>query len=167
VTKPGRKVEISYYLLKGSEDIKDNRLARIVATKAANKVLKYANAEEILKDDLQPGFVKLAWEGGWTLVDVIKKAAEENAALKLVPRWKKAKAARTGLQERAKARVVSMFNPKAPAAEMVGLLIQQLTDERESLTRALVKFEQDLGRREDGTLRFRLEEKKNTEEVKV
>jgi len=76
VTKPGKKVEISYYLLEGSEDTKENRLARIVATKAGNRVLKYANAEEILKGELQPGFVRLAWEGGWTLVEVIKKAEQ-------------------------------------------------------------------------------------------
>jgi hypothetical protein len=167
VTKPGKKVEISYYLFEGSEDTKDNRLARIVATKAANRVLKYPNAEDILKDELQPGFVKLAWENGWTLVDVIKKAAEESAALKLIPRWKKAKAARTGLHDRAKARVVSLFNPKAPAEEMVDLLITQLTEQRDSLTRTLIKYEQELGRREDGTLRFRLEEKVKSEKVKV
>ncbi len=167
VTKPGKKVEISYYLIGACEDIKENRMARIVATKAANRVLKYTNAEEILKDELQPGFVKLAWEGGWTLVEVIKKAAEENAAMKLVPRWKKAKAARTGLHDRAKARVISMFNPKVPAEEMVDLLISQLTEQRDSLTRTLVKYEQELGRREDGTLRFRLEEKVKAEKAKV
>ncbi len=116
VTKPGKKVEISYYLFEGSEDIKENRLARIMATKAANRVLKYPNAEEILKDELQPGFVKLAWDAGWTLVEVIRKAAEENAALKLIPRWKKAKSARTGLHEqlandRADEDVVSGFGP--------------------------------------------------------
>ena len=167
VTKPGKKVEISYYLLEGSEDTKENRLARIVATKAANRVLKYANAEEILKDELQPGFVRLAWEGGWTLVEVIKKAAEENAALKLIPKWKKSKSARTGLHDRAKARVISMFNPKAAAEEMVGLLIQQLTEQQEQLTRTLVKYEQELGRREDGTLKFRGKESKKAEQVEA
>jgi len=167
VTKPGKKVEISYYLLEGSEDTKENRLARIVATKAANRVLKYANAEEILKDELQPGFVRLAWEGGWTLVEVIKKAAEENAALKLIPKWKKSKGTRTGLHDRAKARVISMFNPKAAAEEMVGLLIQQLTEQQEQLTRTLVKYEQELGRREDGTLKFRGKETKKAEQVEV
>jgi hypothetical protein len=100
-------------------------------------------------------------------VDVIKKTAEEAAALKLIPRWKKAKAARTGLHDRAKARVISLFNPKAPAEEMVDLLITQLTEQRDSLTRTLTKYEQELGRREDGTLRFRLEEKVKAEKVKV
>ena len=34
----------------------------------------YANAEEILKDELQPGFVKAAWDGGWALAEAIKQA---------------------------------------------------------------------------------------------
>jgi hypothetical protein len=162
VTKAGKKVETSYYLFEGAEDLKENRLPRIVATKTANRVLKYSNAEEILKDELQAGFVKQAWEGGWTLVEAIKHAADQNATMKLVPRWKKNKAARTGLHDRAKARVISMFNPKVPAEEMVDLLISQLQDQRESLTRTLVKYETELGRREDGTLKFRTKEGKNT-----
>ena len=155
VTKAGKKVETSYYLFEGAEDIKENRLPRIMATKLANRVLKYSNAEEILKDELQAGFVKLAWDGGWTLVEAIKHAADQNAQMKLVPRWKKNKGARTGLHDRAKARVISLFNPKAPAEEMVDLLIQQLTEQRDQLTRTLIKYEQELGRRENGSLQFR------------
>jgi len=155
VTKPGKKVETSYYLFEGAEDIKENRLPRIMATKLANRVLKYSNAEEVLKDNLQAGFVKLAWESGWTLAEAIKHAADQNAQMKLIPRWKKNKGMRTGLHERAKARVISMFNPKAAAEEMVDLLIQQLTEQKDTLTRTLVKYDQELGRREDGTLKFR------------
>ena len=155
VTKAGKKVETSYYLFEASEDIKENRLPRIMATKLANRVLKYCNAEEILKDELQKGFVKQAWDGGWSLVEAIRFASDQNAQMKLVPRWKKNKAARTGLHDRAKARVISMFNPKVAAEEMVDLLITQLTEQRESLTRTLIKYEQELGRREDGTLKFR------------
>ena len=47
VTKPGKKVETSYYLFEGAEDLKENRLPRIMATKLANRVLKYTNAEEV------------------------------------------------------------------------------------------------------------------------
>ena len=155
VTKPGKKVETSYYLFEGAEDIKENRLPRIMATKLANRVLKYSNAEEVLKDNLQAGFVKLAWESGWTLAEAVKFAADQNAQMKLVPRWKKNKGTRTGLHDRAKARVISMFNPKASAEEMVDLLIQQLTEQKDALTKTLSKYEQELGRREDGTLKFR------------
>lgn len=155
VTKPGKKVETSYYLFEGADDIKENRLPRIMATKLANRVLKYSNAEEILKDELQAGFTRAAWDGGWSLVEAIKHAAEQNAQMKLVPRWKKSKAARTGLVDRAKARVISLFNPKAPAEEMVDLLIAQLQEQRDHLTATLVKYEQELGRREDGSLKFR------------
>ena len=167
VTKAGKKVETSYYLFEASEDIKENRLPRIMATKLANRVLKYGNAEEILKDELQKGFVKQAWDSGWTLVEAIRFASDQNAQMKLVPRWKKNKAARTGLHDRAKARVISMFNPKVPAEEMVDLLISQLTEQREALTRTLVKYEQDLGRREDGTLKFRTKGEKKTGQVNV
>ena len=155
VTKPGKKVETSYYLFEGAEDIKENRLPRIMATKLANRVLKYSNAEEVLKDNLQAGFVKLAWESGWTLAEAIKFAADQNAQMKLVPRWKKQKGTRTGLHDRAKARVISMFNPKASAEEMVDLLISQLTEQKDTLTATLKKYENELGRREDGTLKFR------------
>ena len=58
VTKAGKKVETSYDLFEASENIKENRLPRIMATKLANRVLKYGNAEEILKDELRKGFVK-------------------------------------------------------------------------------------------------------------
>jgi len=167
VTKAGKKVETSYYLFEGSEDIKENRLPRIMATKLANRVLKYGNAEEILKDELQKGFVKQAWDGGWSLVEAIRFASDQNAQMKLVPRWKKNKAAQTGLHDRAKARVISMFNPKVPAEEMVDLLISQLTDQREALTRTLVKYEKDLGRREDGTLKFRTKGEKKADQVNV
>jgi hypothetical protein len=167
VTKPGKKVETSYYLFEGSEDIKENRLPRIMATKLANRVLKYTNAEEVLKDELQAGFVKQAWDGGWTLAEAIRLAAEQNAQMKLVPRWKKNKAARTGLHDRAKARVISLFNPKAPAEEMVDLLITQLTENRETLTRTLVKYEQELGRREDGSLKFRTKGQPKADQVNV
>ena len=155
ITKPGKKVETSYYIFEGTEDVKENRLPRIMATKLANKVLKYSNAEEILKDELQPGFTRLAWESGWTLAEAVKHAADQNAQMKLTPRWKKNKGTRTGLHDRAKARVISMFNPKASAEEMVDLLIQQLTEQKDALTKTLSKYEQELGRREDGTLKFR------------
>jgi hypothetical protein len=167
VTKPGKKVETSYYLFEGAEDIKENRLPRIMATKLANRVLKYSNAEEVLKDELQAGFVKQAWDGGWTLVEAIKHAAEQNAQMKLVPRWKKNKAARTGLVDRAKARVISLFNPKAAADQMVDLLITQLQEQRDHLTATLVKYEQELGRREDGSLRFRSKDEKKADQVNV
>jgi len=155
VTKPGKKVETSYYLFEGAEDVKENRLPRIMATKLANRVLKYSNAEEVLKDNLQAGFVKLAWESGWTLAEAIKHAADKNTQMKLIPRWKKNKGTRTGLHDRAKARVISMFNPKAPATEMCDLLIAQLIEQKDTLTKTLLKYEQELGRREDGSLKFR------------
>ena len=167
VTKPGKKVETSYYLFEGAEDLKENRLPRIMATKLANRVLKYSNAEEVLKDELQAGFVKQAWDGGWTLVEAIKHAAEQNAQMKLIPRWKKNKAARTGLVDRAKARVVSLFNPKAAADQMVDLLITQLQEQRDHLTATLVKYEQELGRREDGSLKFRTKGQRKADQVSV
>ena len=167
ITKPGKKVETSYYLFEGAEDVKENRLPRIMATKLANKVLKYSNAEEILKDELQAGFTRLAWESGWTLAEAVRFAADQNAQMKLTPRWKKNKSGKTGLHDRAKARVISMFNPKAAAEEMVDLLIQQLTENRDSLTKTLVKYESELGRREDGTLQFRQKDAKKTVQVEV
>ena len=97
-------------------------------------------------------------------MEAIRFAADQNATMKLVPRWKKNKAVRTGLHDRAKARVISMFNPKVAAEERVDLLIQQLTEQREALPRTLVKYAQELGRREDGTLKFRI---KNLKELQV
>ena len=167
ITKPGKKVETSYYLFEGAEDTKENRLPRIMATKLANRVLKYSNAEEVLKDELQAGFTRLAWESGWTLAEAVKHAADQNAQMKLTPRWKKNKSAKTGLHDRAKARVISMFNPKAGAEEMVDLLIQQLTTDRDALTKTLLKYEQELGRREDGTLKFRQKDSKKAAQVEV
>jgi hypothetical protein len=50
---------------------------------------------------------------------------------------------------------------------MVDLLISQLTEQRETLTRTLVKYEQELGRREDGTLKFRSKGEKKAVQVDV
>jgi hypothetical protein len=165
VTRPGKKVETSYYLFEGAEDIKENRLPRIMATKLANRVLKYSNAEEVLKDNLQAGFLKLAWESGWTLAEAVKFAADQDAQMKLTRRWKKQQKGRTGFHDRAKARVISLFNPKASAEEMVEMLIQLLTEQKDTLTATLLKYEQELGRREDGTLKFRSKDGKKSVQV--
>lgn len=166
VSKPGKKVETSYFIFEGCEDLRENRLPKIVATKTANRILKYANAEEILKDQLQAGFVKAAWDGGWTLVEAIKFAADQIAQLKLIPKSKK-KGSTAGLHDRAKARLIAMFNPTTPAEDMVDALLAQLTEQKDALTKTLIKYEQELGRREDGSLKFRSKQNLKKQQVNV